>query len=520
MTYNPRSVFQSYDQYGRAKTNQAKASKSKNANQQAAETMRSVGIGGLGGRPTTSSAKQIQDNFRRETQRDSGSTYDEVPQTITTGLGSRKTQPSKDEDMSVGTKIDRAFVKVMTSLIPDFSPPKDQAVFPLQVYGGPLFTVPTPTPVDIQELDAAARNTARTFAPPSMDAPTLPTTTIDSDVGVTTPKGLMSPPTMTQPEAPEGLMGIPRALAKASAVPTAAYQVQSGDTLSEIAAATGTTVKELADLNQISDVDVIEAGADIQIPIKRLEDEAVVTQATSMEDLKPVKASFVAVDRTDPDSEFYSSFTQGISPDALMIGSYSFMDDGSKYTEALKKKEADNYDTIFGNAEIRRTPFKDTKVSDMTLDEVLEFTKLNGKFHKYNKKKGHNTTAVGKYQIVGSTLRDLNSKERGVLKKLGITGSTKFDEKTQDDIAAYLAVHRLVDRASSTKESARAELRKEWQGLQKLSDNELDEIIKEIGDEVGKTFYDAEDIEYNDPNPGKSLRPKVRPLGLSTGTDT
>ena len=292
MTYNPRSVFQSYEQYGRAKTKQAKASKSKNANQQAARTMRSAGIGGLGGRPTTSSAKQIQDRFRRETQRDSGSTYDEVPQTITTGLGSRKTQTSKDDDMSMGTKIDRAFVKVMTSLIPDFSPPKEQAVFPLQVYGGPLFTVPTPTPVDMQELDDAARDTARTFAPPSMDAPTLPTTTIDSDVGVTTPKGLMSPPTMEQPEAPEGLMGIPRALARANAVPTAAYQVQSGDTLSEIAAATGTTVKELADLNQISDVDLIETGADIQIPIKRLEDEAVVTQATSMEELEPIKASY------------------------------------------------------------------------------------------------------------------------------------------------------------------------------------------------------------------------------------
>ena len=318
MTYNPRSVFQSYEQYGRAKTKQAKASKPKNANQQAARTMRSAGIGGLGGRPTTSSAKQIQDRFRRETQRDSGSTYDEVPQTITTGLGSRKTQTSKDEDMSMGTKIDRAFVKVMTSLIPDFSPPKEQAVFPLQVYGGPLFTVPTPTPVDIQELDDAARDTARTFAPPSMDAPTLPTTTIDSDVGVTTPKGLMSPPTMEQPKAPEGLMGIPRALARANAVPTAAYQVQSGDTLSEIAAATGTTVKELADLNQISDVDVIETGADIQIPIKRLEDEAIVTQATSMEDLKPIKASYTIAGAVgtglgvDPDAQFYQSFRQGI----------------------------------------------------------------------------------------------------------------------------------------------------------------------------------------------------------------
>ena len=376
MTYNPRSVFQSYDQYGRAKTNQAKASKSKNANQQAAETMRSVGIGGLGGRPTTSSAKQIQDNFRRETQRDSGSTYDEVPQTITTGLGSRKTQPSKDEDMSVGTKIDRAFVKVMTSLIPDFSPPKDQAVFPLQVYGGPLFTVPTPTPVDIQELDAAARNTARTFAPPSMDAPTLPTTTIDSDVGVTTPKGLMSPPTMTQPEAPEGLMGIPRALAKASAVPTAAYQVQSGDTLSEIAAATGTTVKELADLNQISDVDVIETGADIQIPIKRLEDEAVVTQATSMEDLKPIKIGYRDV---DPDAKFYNSFNEeaGSSPERFILrlaGSESSgnpdaeitIEDGRRFVGLLQ----------FGKA--RLTDYKKDTGTKFTQDEFKKDLKLQG----------------------------------------------------------------------------------------------------------------------------------------------
>ena len=324
MTYNPRSVFQSYEQYGRAKTKQAQSSKPKNANQQAARTMSSVGVGGLGGRTTTSAAQKIQDRFRRETQRDSGSTYDEVPQTITTGLGSKKAQDTKDESMSVGTKIDRAFLKVMTSLIPDFSPPKEQAVFPLEVYGGPLFRVPTPTPVNIQELDDAARDTSRTFSPKAMEPPTLPTTATDSDTGLTTPRGLMSPPTMTQPEKPRGLMGIPRALARANAVPTAAYQVQSGDTLSEIAAATGTTVKELADLNQISDVDVIEAGADIQIPIKRLEDEAVVTQATSMEDLKPIKASYtvsepsIKPDATDPDAEFYSSFREGITPESMM----------------------------------------------------------------------------------------------------------------------------------------------------------------------------------------------------------
>ena len=480
-TYNPRSVFQSYEQYGRAKTKQAQSSKPKNANQQAARTMGSVGVGGLGGRTTTSAAQKIQDRFRRETQRDSGSTYDEVPQTITTGLGSRKAQDTKDESMSVGTKIDRAFVKVMTSLIPDFSPPKEQAVFPLQVYGGPLFKVPTPTPVNIKELDDAARDTSRTFAPPSMDAPTLPTTTIDSDVGVTTPKGLMSPPTMTQPEKPEGLMGIPRALAKANAVPTAAYQVQSGDTLSEIAEATGTTVKELADLNQISDVDVIEAGVDIQIPIKRLEDEAVVTQATSMEELKPIKASYVLADSVgsglsfDPDSEYYQSFRQGITP------LYGPLEEKSFTQKLLKKKEADNYDTLYGNAEVKSKDFKNVKVSDMTLGELVEFTRASNDYGKWVKprlpkdsyaaKNNLTSTPVGKYQIVGTTLRAL-------IDKYDYDLDTKFNKETQDKMFLDLAKEKLGD--SKTMDQKVKGMRDLWEGFQSKYGTSYNDVVKVI----------------------------------------
>jgi len=511
MTYNPRSVFQSYEQYGKAKTRQAQASKSKNANQQAAKTMGSVGIGGLGGRTTTSSAKQIQDKFRRETQRDSGSTYDEVPQTITTGLGSRKTQPSKDKDMSVGTKIDRAFIKVMTSLIPDFSPPKDRSVFPMQVYGGPLFTVPTPTPVSIEQLDAAPRDTTRTFAPSAMEPPTLPTTTTDSDVGVVSPSGLMSPPTMTKPETSKGLMGIPRALAMASAEPpTEDYVVQEGDTLSEIAEREGTTVKALADLNNIpeSDVDIIMTGEKLKVPAKQYK------TYKDVDDDKYVSSGQIMSDAYDPDSEYYKSFTQNVTPDSLMMGSYSFMDEGSELTKALKAKEADNYDTIFGNAEKRKSPFKGTKVSNKTIKEVLDFVKFDGEFHKYNKEKGFNTTAVGKYQIVGNTLRDLDG--RDVLKSLGITDNTKFDGATQDKIAAHLAVNRIKNRATggdgtlASRNNARKEMRNEWEGFEKLSDKKLDKIIDEIAKEVGVTIYEG--IEM-DPNVDKSLRPKTRPLG-------
>ena len=47
--------------------------------------MSSVGIGGLGGKTTTASAKKIQDSFKEKRERrrkNQGSTYDEVPQSL------------------------------------------------------------------------------------------------------------------------------------------------------------------------------------------------------------------------------------------------------------------------------------------------------------------------------------------------------------------------------------------------------------------------------------------------------
>ena len=166
---------------------------------------------------------------------------------------------------------------------------------------------------------------------------------------------------------------------------------------------------------------------------------------------------------------------------------YAFMLPESKFRTALKAKEAESYSTLFGNAETSSTPFKDVDITSMTVDEVLEFTKSGGEFHEYNKKTyNKNTTAVGKYQFVGATLRDL--KKRGVFKKLNISEDTKFDEATQDKLSAYLVVHRLKDRADNTYKDARKELRNEWEGFKKLSDEDLNGIIDEVGSEIGKTF--------------------------------
>ena len=101
MAYNPNSYFNYEAGRGSIYSSPPK-SKPKNANEQAAKSMGSAGIGGLGGKPTTTAAQKIQDKFRRETQRDSGSTYDEIAlpteekidKAVVKGLGA----PDKSDD--------------------------------------------------------------------------------------------------------------------------------------------------------------------------------------------------------------------------------------------------------------------------------------------------------------------------------------------------------------------------------------------------------------------------------------
>tara|TARA_R100000426_G_scaffold31218_1_gene25654 strand:- start:358 stop:1245 length:888 start_codon:yes stop_codon:yes gene_type:complete len=154
----------------------------------------------------------------------------------------------------------------------------------------------------------------------------------------------------------------------------------------------------------------------------------------------------------------------------------SFIIQGSKFREALSGVEAKNYRTLFGNAEEKKTPFKNLDITTMPMKDIFDLVKKNGKFHRFNLAKGKDTTAIGKYQMVGNTLRDL--KDRGILKDLGIDDDTLFDENTQDKIAVHLAERRVRPKFSISE--ARKEMRDEWQGFDRLSDKELDAIINEV----------------------------------------
>ena len=154
----------------------------------------------------------------------------------------------------------------------------------------------------------------------------------------------------------------------------------------------------------------------------------------------------------------------------------AFIFAGSEFRSAISDTEAESYDTMFGNAERVDGKFLGIELTAMPMSAIFDLTKLNGDFHKRNLELGHDTTAVGKYQFVGNTLRDL--RDRGVLEELGITDDTIFDEKTQDTIAAYLVQRRVKPEYSLAK--AREEMGKEWEGFKKLSVERQNAVIKEI----------------------------------------
>lgn len=148
----------------------------------------------------------------------------------------------------------------------------------------------------------------------------------------------------------------------------------------------------------------------------------------------------------------------------------------------LKKVEAQGYDTLYGNFETQETPFKGTQVSTMTLGELYDFSEPSGAYGQYVKprlnknteayKKGLTSTPMGKYQIVGTTLRN-------AAKQMGLPDDTVFNKKTQDDIFLFLAQD-AVGRGKTVQQK-RTNLRAVWEGFKYVDDKTMDRIIAEIG---------------------------------------
>ena len=158
------------------------------------------------------------------------------------------------------------------------------------------------------------------------------------------------------------------------------------------------------------------------------------------------------------------------------------LDPTSTTQKTLRKVEAQSYDTLYGNFEASETPFKGYQVTTKTIGELSDFSNPSGAYGQYVKprlskdtyayKKGLTSTPMGKYQIVGSTLRDLT-------KRMNLPPETVFNKETQDSMFLFLAKENIAK--GKTPQQERANLRNIWEGFKKVDDKTLDALIAEVG---------------------------------------
>ena len=150
---------------------------------------------------------------------------------------------------------------------------------------------------------------------------------------------------------------------------------------------------------------------------------------------------------------FKGSGTAAIDDNLKALVSQIAKGEGTTDDEARKYGFDSAYDVPLGYGKFGKP---DKPISTMTLGELKKYQRVllrnSGKL---------NSSAVGKYQIVGTTLRDLQQ-------KLGLSDNTVFSAEVQDKMAVELLKRRGLDDYTSGKISAnqfQARLYHEWASI-------------------------------------------------------
>lgn len=91
-----------------------------------------------------------------------------------------------------------------------------------------------------------------------------------------------------------------------------------------------------------------------------------------------------------------------------------------------------DYNALFGYANRPGGQFEGVNLTDMTVDEVIDFTDPKGPYGQWVKDQtGRVATPTGAFQVVGTTLKD-------AVRGLGLTGDEPYDQATQDAIGTWI----------------------------------------------------------------------------------
>lgn len=133
-----------------------------------------------------------------------------------------------------------------------------------------------------------------------------------------------------------------------------------------------------------------------------------------------------------------------------------------------------DYNTLLGNINDRQ--FDGVNVTTKSINWLLEFSAPGGAYADYSRRAvGRVATPMGRYQIVGATLRR-------VAREMGLSGQEKFTPELQDAMFVYLAQEALKGKTSQS--SKRNAMRKVWEGFKYAPNSVLDQAIAEFESNV------------------------------------
>jgi hypothetical protein len=122
-----------------------------------------------------------------------------------------------------------------------------------------------------------------------------------------------------------------------------------------------------------------------------------------------------------------------------------------------------DYGALLGFTNRPGRKFDDVDVTKMTVNELIDFSSPEGAYGSYSKRQvGRVATPMGRYQIVGKTLRTL-------AKKLNLSGEEMFTPELQDKMFLALLRGRGYDQYKAgeiSKQQLIDNLQNEWAGLQ------------------------------------------------------
>jgi hypothetical protein len=176
---------------------------------------------------------------------------------------------------------------------------------------------------------------------------------------------------------------------------------------------------------------------------------------------------------------------------------------GTGYTSLVslidRTEGGGDYNTLFSFSNRPGGAFAGVNVSEMTLGELNEFS--TGSYAKWSKEQlGYTATPMGKYQIVGTTLRQ-------TAKEMGLPENIVFTEEVQDAMFHHIATKTL--RGKESPAAKRKAMRATWEGFKHVSDQELDSAIAEFEGTPAPTLSD---LQERDSNTLGAIRTSSRPL--------